>query len=137
MRPSDIRAEIAVVDGELARLTEYRAVLVRAEELASKGLTSTAKHRSVSPVDVSTTPGLAPYTKRAAARSNREHAGLKLLYEKDVTQASLARELGESRSRVASWFAVGDLNRPIPRSIAEKLRDKYGVPLGAWARIAG
>lgn len=130
------RRALADAQGEVARLTEYIGVLELAAKLAGAPLTSIRKHRSVSPVDVNATAPLDSYTKRAATRSNRTHAGLKTLYEKNVTQASLARDLKESRSRVASWFATGKGNRPIPRSRAVYLRDKYGIPESTWSRIA-
>lgn len=78
---------------------------------------------------------LSPYTKRAATRSNRN--AQRKLYEKNVTVAGLARELGEKRARVSSWFAAAGSpgNRPIPRSIALRLQEKYGIPLSDWARI--
>lgn len=142
IKPETILAEIALarkrlaaLDDDRKRLAEYIGALELAASLAGASLTSIRKQRSVSPVDVNGTQ-LDSYTKRAATRSNRTHAGLKALYEKDVTQASLAREMKESRSRVASWFAKGPLNRPIPRSRVVYLRDKYGIPESVWERIA-
>lgn len=81
--------------------------------------------------------GLAPYTKRAATRSQR--AAQRKLYEQNVTVAGLARELGETRARVSSWFAAAGApgNRPIPRSIALILQERYGIPLSDWPRIDG
>ena len=143
MRPDAILAEIARartvragLEADLARLTEYIGTLELAAKLAGASLTSIRKQRSVSPVDVNANGTMAAYTRRAAKRSTRTHGGLRTLYEKNVTQASLARDLKESRSRVASWFAKGPLNRPIPRHHAEYLRETYGVPLAAWERIA-
>lgn len=133
----DARTALARAEDEAARLREYIGTLELAAKLAGASLTSIRRHRSVSSVDVNATVPLDSYTKRAATRSNRTHAGLKLLYEQNVTQASLARDLKETRSRVASWFAEGDLNRPIPRRHADYLLAKYRVPLSAWARIAG
>ena len=135
VKPSDIKAEIERVSREITGLLMYRETLEHALK-ASMQLTRTGKARSVSTVQVNS-PGLSGYTKRAATRSNREHEGLRILYEHDITQSALARELKESRSRVASWFAEGELNRPIPRVIAQHLQAKYGVPLSAWSRIAG
>lgn len=129
------RAKLAALDDDRKRLAEYIGALELAASIKGVPLTSIRRQRSVSAVDVNTVD-LKPYTKRAATRSNRTHPGLKALYEKDVTQASLAREMGETRSRVASWFATGALNRPIPRSRAVYLRDTYGVPESVWERIA-
>jgi len=103
--------------------------------LSGKQLPTTEKHRSVPVMDVNT-ERMSVITRRAATRATREHAGLRKLYEQDVSQSSLARELGETRSRVVSWFAEGPGNRPIPRKTAERIRDKYGLPLSVWARIA-
>jgi hypothetical protein len=143
LRPDAILAEIARAravlaerEADVARLTEYIGTLELAAKMAGASLTSIREQRSVSPVDVNRNATMTAYTRRASKRSTRDHAGLKLLYEKDVTQASLARELNESRSRVVSWFATGALNRPIPRRHAEYLRDTYKVPLSAWERIA-
>lgn len=143
LTPTALLAEItratAALDrarDEVKRLTEYIGALELAARLAGATLTSIRKHRSVSPVDVNATAGpLDSYTKRAATRSNRTHVGLKKLYEQNVTQASLARDLKETRSRVAAWFAKGRLNRPIPRRQAVYLRDKYGIPESVWERI--
>jgi hypothetical protein len=74
--------------------------------------------------------------RRGAGRAKRKHEAQKRLYECGHTITSLAQELREGRSRVSSWFAVGEANRPIPRRYAELLRDKYEIPLTVWARIA-
>lgn len=74
--------------------------------------------------------------KRGKGRSTRKHPAQLKFYEHNVTIKDVAKELGETRARVSSWMADGDALRAIPRNQAEKLRDKYGVPLSAWKRIA-
>lgn len=133
----ELRAEAAKARAEAQKLLDYaEAMDMAAVALAVQGLRSSLSQRIVSPVDVNAS-GLSPYTKRAATRSNRD--AQRKLYEKNVTVAGLARELGEKRARVSSWFAAAGTpgNRPIPRSIAERLRDKYGIPLSDWPRIDG
>jgi hypothetical protein len=82
------------------------------------------------------TAGRSASVKRGAGRATRKHPAQKKLYEKGKTITDIAADLGEGRPRVSSWFAGGDANRPIPRRHAEKLHDKYGIPLSAWSRIA-
>lgn len=132
-RPVDLRAEATRARAEAQRLLEYAQALEAAAEVAQR-LPRTSQQRIVSPVDVNAAD-LSPYTKRAATRSNRN--AQRKLYEKNVTVAGLARELGEKRARVSSWFAAAGSpgNRPIPRSIALRLQEKYGIPLSDWARI--
>jgi hypothetical protein len=74
--------------------------------------------------------------KRGATRARRKHPAQRKLYEQGMTIASVAKELGETRSRVSSWMADGEGLRPIPSHIAEKLRTKYGIPLSVWRRVA-
>ncbi|HET7037176.1 MAG TPA: helix-turn-helix transcriptional regulator [Thermomicrobiaceae bacterium] len=135
MTPKELRAEAARARAEARRLIDYAETLDEAAKRGD-GLQASSRQRIVSPVDVNQ-DGLSAYTKRAATRSWRELQ--RKLYEKNVTVAGLARELGESRSRVSSWFAAAGSagNRPIPRSIAQKLEAKYGIPLGDWPRIDG
>jgi hypothetical protein len=131
--PKELRAEAARLRGEAQRLLGYAETLDAAADQLQQ-LQRTPRQRIVSPVDVNAS-NLSPYTKRAATRSNR--SAQRKLYEKNVTVAGLARELGETRARVSSWFAPAGSpgNRPIPRSIAERLEEKYGIPLADWARI--
>lgn len=132
--PRDLRAEIARARAEVTRLSEYIAALERAADLA-EGLTSKRINRTVSSVNV-TAGNLSSDTKRAAGRSTRKSEAQRRLYEKDMTITKLAVELGETRARVSKWFGTADENRAIPRPIAERLRDKYGIPLSAWSRIS-
>lgn len=139
MDAETLREEIKKARAERDKLTEYIGALELALAIktgAAKPLTSTGKHRSVSQMNVNST-GLSATTRRAATRASRPHEGLKILYEHDRDQTAIARELGETRSRVVSWFAAPDSgsNRPIPRKHVNYLRDKYGVPESVWARI--
>lgn len=82
------------------------------------------------------TRGKSESVKRGAARATRKHRAQRKLYEAGVSLTDVARELGEGRPRVSSWFAPGETNRPIPRQHAEYLLAKYGIPLSDWRRIA-
>jgi hypothetical protein len=91
--------------------------------------------RTIGPMDVDTT-GQPADVKAGAGRARRRHPAQRRLYEKGKTISSIAEELREGRPRVNAWFATGKTNRPIPRRHAEYLRDRYGIPLTDWARIA-
>lgn len=91
--------------------------------------------RTIRTMDVNTGSNDAR-VKAGAGRATRKHAAQKKLYQRGMTISSLAIELKEGRPRVSAWFAEGEANRPIPKRHAEKLRDKYGIPLTAWSRIA-
>jgi AraC-like DNA-binding protein len=131
---ADIRAEIDRARAARDKLTEYIGALELALKL-SEGLTSTRTDRIVSTVDVQA-PNLSSTTKRAAGRAQRKGVAQRMLYEKNTTIADLAKELGEKRARVSKWFGPPEENRPIPKHLAERIRDKYGIPLSAWSRIA-
>jgi len=131
---ADIRAEIDRARKARDKLTEYIGALELALKLG-EGLTSTRTDRIVSPVDVQA-PNLSSTTKRAAARAKRKGDAQRMLYEKNTTIAQLALELGETRARVSKWFGTPEENRPIPMHHAVYIRDKYGIPLSAWSRIA-
>ncbi len=49
-----------------------------------------------------------------------------------------AADLKRPASSVKSWYKAhnDDGYRPIPRACALALRDRFGVPLTAWYRIA-
>lgn len=100
-----------------------------------KGLHDDRSNRIMRDMDVNTT-GQPSGVKRGAARATRKHPAQKKLYEQGRTITDVARELREGRPRVSAWFAEGEANRPIPRRHAETLRQRYGIPLTAWARIA-
>jgi len=142
LKPETIVAEIArarealaKAEGEVARLREYIGALELAAKLADPSLTRKRIDRIVSSVDVQA-PNLSADTKRAAARATRGGEAQRLLYEKDMTIPKLAKKLGEGVPRVAKWFGPPSDNRPIPKRIAERLRDEYGIPLTAWSRVA-
>lgn len=124
----------------LAASLEAQAVVLRRREgLARTGeLPKTLRAHdtfdTVNRMNVDTR-GKPESVKRGAARATRRHKAQRKLYEAGVSLTDVAKELGEGRPRVSSWFAPGDTNRPIPRKCAEYLRDKYGVPLEDWRRI--
>lgn len=102
---------------------------------AARGLPGGAGGRIVRSMNVDTTRHTAD-VKRGATRARRKHPAQRKLYEQGMTIASLAKQLGETRARVSSWMADGDGLRPIPASIAEKLRQQYGIPLSVWKRVS-
>jgi len=141
MKPEAIVAEIARArvaltraEGEVTRLREYIGALELAAKLADPSLTRNRIDRIVSTVDVQA-PNLSAEVKRAAGRATRTGTAQRLLYENGKTVAGLAKELGETRARVSKWFGTAEENRPIPRKIAERLRDELGIPLSAWSRV--
>jgi hypothetical protein len=142
LRPDAILAEIARAravlaerEADVARLTEYIGTLELAAKLADPSLTPTRINRIVSTMNVQA-PNLSGDTKRAAGRARRKSEAQRLLYEKDMTVAKLAKLLKVGRPLVSKWFGTAEENRPIPRAIAERLRVEYEIPLSAWARIA-
>lgn len=100
-----------------------------------KALPRHEPERIIRSMDVNT-QGRSANVKRGAGRATRKHPAQKKLYEKGKTITDVAAELGEGRPRVSAWFADGEANRPIPKRHAEKLRDKYGIPMNAWSRVA-
>lgn len=142
MRPDAILAEIvraraalAGLEADVKRLTEYIGTLEIAAKLADPSLTRTRINRIVSTMNVQA-PNLSSDTKRAAGRARRDSEAQRLLYEKDMTIAKLAKELKVGRPLVSKWFGTEEENRPIPRAIAERLKAEYEIPLTAWSRIA-
>ncbi len=142
MKPETILAEIArarealaTAEGEVSRLREYIGALELAAKLRDPSLTRKRIDRIVSNVQVQA-PNLSHATKRAASRATRSGEAQRILYERDMTIAKLAAELGEGRARVSKWFGPPSDNRPIPKTIAEQLQARYGIPLTAWSRIA-
>lgn len=131
---AELRAEIASQRADLDRQDAWLAA--EDERLARASAVDTGgTKRIIRTMDVNT-HGSPANVKRGAGRATRKHPAQKRLYEKGKTITDVASDLGEGRPRVSSWFADGDANRPIPRRHAEKLRDKYGIPLTAWSRIA-
>ena len=68
----------------------------------------------------------------------RRHPFVAALLRERLTIAEIARELKASPSTVKAWYKkpTDDGARPIPRAMADKIRERYGVPLSAWSRIA-
>lgn len=142
-----LRARATKLEEEAAALKEDAEGFERAADvLAAAGthglvrikkrtLPDFGSNRSIGSMDVDTT-GQPARVKLGAARARRKHPAQRALYEHGKTVTSIAAELGEGRPRVNAWFADGEANRPIPRRHAERLRDRYGIPLSAWARIA-
>jgi hypothetical protein len=128
------RARVALEKArdDVARLTEYIGALELAAKLADPSLTRKRIDRIVSTVDVQA-PNLSAEVKRAAGRATRKGDAQRRLYERGMTVASLAKELGETRARVSKWFGPASDNRPIPRATAELLQREYGFPLTAWS----
>lgn len=125
-----LRARVEL-DAQLAA-GEERIAALRAE---SEGLPHGTRPRTISDMNVDTR-GRSSDVKRGAGRATRKHPAQRRLYENGMTVSSLAKELGETRARVSSWFAAGDANRPIPRHHAETLLKRYKIALGDWSRIA-
>ncbi len=141
MKPETIVAEIARaraalvrVEGEAIRLREYIGALELAAKLSDPSLTRKRIDRIVSIVDVQA-PNLSAEVKRAAGRATRKGDAQRMLYERGMTVAGLAKSLGETRARVSKWFGPSADNRPIPRATAERLEREFGIPLTAWSRV--
>lgn len=128
------RAALAKAQNEVTRLREYIGALELAAKLRDPSLTRKRIDRIVSTVDVQA-PNLSADVKRAAGRATRTGEAQRMLYERGMTVAKLAKELGETRPRVSKWFGPAADNRPIPRAIAERLQREYGIPLTAWSRV--
>lgn len=147
MTPAELRKladetekRAATLSLEVTLLREQAAMLrAKADSderrMKEAGLHLDTPERTIRVMDVNT-HGMADDVKRGAARATRKHPAQKRLYRKGVTITKLAAELKEGRPRVSAWFAEGAGNRPIPRRHAEHLREKYGIPLSDWSRVA-
>jgi hypothetical protein len=130
--PADYAERIAVITKGTIPVSSWPKVL------RGPSVSTLRRHdteRTIRTMDVNT-QGKSASVKRGAGRATRKHPAQKRLYERGKTITDIAGELKEGRPRVSSWFADGDTNRPIPRRHAEHLRDRYGIPLNAWLRIA-
>ena len=123
------RLRIESEERELAALEAAAATLEKGD------LTIDRTERTIRTMDVNTGSTDAR-VKSGAGRATRKHPAQKKLYQQGKTITSLAAELKEGRPRVSAWFAKGDANRPIPKHHADHLREKYGIPLNAWDRVA-
>lgn len=143
MTPSQLLRKMARENREMAAKLRERADKHdrwaaendrQAEEMEAgeSGLRIDRTDSIVSPMDVNTE---SESVRRAAGRATRNHPAQKKLYDAGVTITELAALLKEGRPRVSSWFAEGDANRPIPKRHAERLKEKYGIPLSAWSRV--
>jgi hypothetical protein len=103
------------------------------EAKRGKGLPPGQSPRNIRSMSVDTRD-FAADVKRGVGRARRKHPAQMKLYAKGVTITAVAKELRETRARVTSWMAEEDA-RAIPRHHADYLREKYGIPLSAWARI--
>src|SRR3982751_2795825 len=110
LKATDIVAEIARArvalgraEDEATRLREYIGALELAAKLADPSLTRTRIDRIVSSVDVQA-PNLSADVRRAAGRATRNGEAQRILYERNMSIAKLARELGETIPRVSKWF---------------------------------
>lgn len=113
----------------------YETAAEEMERLARlKDLPGKSPPRTLRTMDIDTR-GQHPDVKRGAGRATRNHPAQQKFYAAGVTIKSVAKDLRETRARVSSWMADGEANRPIPRRYAEYLKERYGVPLSAWARI--
>jgi hypothetical protein len=136
----EYRADAAMLEekarqfAKLAEEAREKERILR-EDAANTAIDMNDTDSTLRTMDVNTA-GRSASVKRGAGRATRKHPAQKKLYEKGKTITDIAADLGEGRPRVSSWFAGGDANRPIPRRHAEKLHDKYGIPLSAWSRIA-
>jgi hypothetical protein len=130
------RAVLDKAKDDVTRLTEYIGALELAAKLKDPSLTRKRIDSIVSSVQLQGSTKVSSATLRAAGRATRGGEAQRLLYEKDMTIAKLAEQLGEGRARVSKWFGTAEENRPIPRKYAEQLLKDYGIPLSAWSRIA-
>jgi hypothetical protein len=130
------RAVLDKAKDDVTRLTEYIGALELAAKLKDPSLTRKRIDSIVSTVQLQGSSKVSSSTLRAAGRATRGGEAQRLLYEKDMTIAKLAEQLGEGRARVSKWFGTAEENRPIPRKYAEQLLKDYGIPLSAWSRIA-
>lgn len=140
---TDARAETEL---EAGRPLEAAALFLRADQDRTaaaemerlgkaKGLPVKLPSRTIHGMSIDTR-GFSADVKRGVGRSTRKHPAQTKLYAKGVTISALAKELRETRARVSSWMNPGKETRAIPRHHAEYLREHYGIPLSAWARIS-
>jgi hypothetical protein len=104
--------------------------------MLERGLTSGKPERIIRSMSAQPARVISSDVKRGKGRSTRKHPAQEIFYKKGTHIKAVAAELGETRAWVSSWMADGDACRAIPRRHAEYLKEKYGVPLSAWHRIA-
>lgn len=69
-------------------------------------------------------------------KGNRRHPFVAALVANNLTVTEFARELGYARSTVQSWYdGDSDNARPIPKSAANAIKARLGVPVTAWAKV--
>jgi hypothetical protein len=134
------KANAALRAGDKERAQEYEDMAGECEMLASvmleRGLTSGKPERIIRSMSAQPARVISSDVKRGKGRSTRKHPAQEIFYKKGTHIKAVAAELGETRAWVSSWMADGDACRAIPRRHAEYLKEKYGVPLSAWHRIA-
>jgi DNA-binding NarL/FixJ family response regulator len=76
--------------------------------------------------------------RRGRPLTQRKHPFVRALIREGLTIAEVADELKAKQSTVKAWYKkVGTVaHRPIPKAMAERIRDRFKVPLSAWDRIA-
>lgn len=129
------RAEEVAATIPQLRKTERGLRKMAAEQAGESRLRIDRSERIMPDMDVNTHSHDAR-VRSGAGRATRKHPAQKKLYERGKTITSIASELKEGRPRVSAWFADGEANRPIPKRHAETLKEKYGIPLSAWSRVA-
>lgn len=147
--PADLPLEVVLVMEAFARRLQmppgdFWAVVYRKKAAppgwasawaeAFEPLTTRAKNDTL---DTMNATGIAP-ARRGRPSTRQKHPFVAALIKHRTTATEVATQVGRSKSTVKAWYKdpKGDAFRPIPKEIAEMLRDRYGVPLSAWARIA-
>lgn len=120
--PPELRA--AIVDAFFPR--------VRPEDFLT--LTARADNDTLDTMDATE---ISP-ARRGRPSTRKKHPFVASLLKRGLTVAEVAAAVNRSASSVKAWYKPAkDIGfRPIPRSVAEKLQELYGVPLSAWSRIA-
>lgn len=146
--PADLPLELVLLAEAFARslkmpVGEFWAVLYRKKPAPSgwaaawseafEPLTTAAEFGTLDTMDATE---ISP-ARRGRPSTRPRHPFVAMLKKRRLTIAEVAATVKRSPSTVKAWYKpAGDDFRPIPRSIAESLRELYGVPLSAWTRIA-
>jgi DNA invertase Pin-like site-specific DNA recombinase len=76
--------------------------------------------------------------RRGRPLTRKKHPFVAALIREGLTIAEVADELKANPSTVKAWYKKQGTvaHRPIPKAMAERIRDRFKVPLSAWDRIA-
>lgn len=123
-------AEVARVRLEAAALTVYADELERLALTMSRNPATVETHMHVESAGA----------KRSAGQFTAEqmkHPFVAMLAKRKLTVADVAAAIDVPRSTIQAWYkpVTDAAHRAIPEDSARAIRDRYGVPLSAWARI--